>query len=161
MAEVSEVSDSAVRHVAIVTTPIDVTALITQVTDPGVGAVSVFLGTVRDLNDGRPVTGIDYDAYRPMAESELRAIASGACAAMPGLRVALEHRVGALTVGDVSVAIASSHAHRAPALDATRAIIEALKQRVPIWKQEHYVDGDRAWVDPTASAPRGTPSGTP
>jgi len=139
-------------HIAIVTDPIDVAALLERVSDAGVGAVSLFLGTVRDLNDGRAVSGIDYEAYQPMAESELRAIAREAMQEAPGLRLAVEHRIGTLGVGDISVAIAASHARRAPALDGARATIERLKVRVPIWKREHYVDGDRAWIDPTASA---------
>lgn len=139
-------------HSAIVTDPIDVTRLISLAQADGVGALSVFLGTVRDLNDGRPVTGMDYEAYEAMAASELAALAREVCAATPGLRVSIEHRIGTLTIGDVSVAIVAAHAHRGPAMDASRAIIESLKQRVPIWKREHYVDGERAWVDPTKSA---------
>ena len=140
-----------VRHVAIVTVPIDVAPMLAHVSHAGVGAISLFLGTVRDLNDGRAVTGIDYEAYEPLAESELETIAREVCAATAGLRLAIVHRVGTLDVGETSVAIAASHARRAPAMAATRTVIEALKQRVPIWKREHYVDGDRSWVDPTAS----------
>ncbi|GAB1341317.1 molybdenum cofactor biosynthesis protein MoaE [Gemmatimonas sp.] len=136
-------------HSAIVAAPIDVARLISLAQADGVGALSVFLGTVRDLNDGRPVTGMDYEAYEAMAASELAAVARDVCEAMPGLRVTIEHRIGTLAIGDVSVAIVAAHAHRGPAMDGSRAIIESLKQRVPIWKREHYVDGDRAWVDPT------------
>ncbi|WP_337170634.1 molybdenum cofactor biosynthesis protein MoaE [Gemmatimonas aurantiaca] len=139
-------------HAAIVTAPIDVGALITRTQDDGVGAISVFLGTVRDFNDGRPVTGIEYEAYEAMAARELAAVAEEACAATPGLRVSVEHRVGTLGIGEVSVAIVAAHAHRAQACDGARAVIEALKQRVPIWKREHYVDGDRVWIDPTRTA---------
>lgn len=146
-------------HAAIVKDPIDVGRLIGLAQAPGVGALSVFLGTVRDLNDGRPVSGMDYEAYEAMAASELAAVAREVCASTPGLRVTVEHRIGTLAIGDVSVAIVAAHAHRAPALDSARAIIESLKQRVPIWKREHYVDGERAWVDPTrAGAP---PAETP
>jgi molybdopterin synthase catalytic subunit len=66
-----------------------------------------------------------------------------------GVSLVVEHRTGTLELGDVSVAVAASHAHRAPALDATRYVIEQLKKRVPIWKREHYADGTRDWVDPT------------
>lgn len=140
-----------VLHVDVVDDAIDVPSLLALVQHSGVGAVSLFLGTVRDLNDGRPVTGMEYEAYRPMALSELRAVAEAACASAPGLTVAVVHRVGTLQVGDVSVAIASAHAHRAPAMDAARSMIDTLKQRVPIWKREHYVDGERSWIDPTAA----------
>ena len=126
--------------------------LLAQVQHAGIGAVSLFLGTVRDLNDGLPVSGMEYEAYGPMADSELRAIAVEACEAAPELVVAIEHRIGALAVGDVSVAIACAHPHRAPAMDAARFIIDTLKQRVPIWKREHYTSGERVWIDPTRPA---------
>ena len=144
-------NESGLLHSAIVTAPIDVTRLIAVAQAAGVGALSVFLGTVRDLNDGRPVTGMDYESYEAMAASELAAVARDVCEVTPGLRVAIEHRIGTLAIGEVSVAIVAAHAHRGPALDGARAIIESLKQRVPIWKREHYLDGERAWVDPTRS----------
>jgi molybdopterin synthase catalytic subunit len=146
------VDQGGVRHVAIVTGPIDAAALLARVQHAGIGAVSLFLGTVRDLNDGLPVSGMDYEAYEPMAESELRSIATEACATAPGLAVAVEHRVGSLTIGDISVAIACAHPHRAPAMDAARFVIDTLKQRVPIWKREHYTGGERVWIDPTRPA---------
>ena len=139
-------------HSAIVTEPIDVGRLIAITQAASVGALSVFIGTVRDLNDGRPVSGMDYEAYEGMAASELAAVAREVCELTPGLRVAIEHRIGYLAIGEASVVIVASHAHRAPALDGARAIIESLKQRVPIWKREHYVDGERAWVDPTRTS---------
>ncbi len=139
-----------VEHVAIVDRPIDVGRLMSRVEHSSVGAVSLFVGTVREFNDGRDVSGIDYEAYQPMAERELGAIAREACDEIPGLRLAIEHRVGTLLVGDISVAIAAAHARRAPAIAAAQRVIEVLKQRVPIWKREHYLDGERRWVDPTA-----------
>jgi molybdopterin synthase catalytic subunit len=138
-----------VLHVAIVTAPIDVGLLLSRAQAPGVGAVSLFLGTVRDLNDGRPVSGMEYEAYAPMAASELRAIAEETCGRFAGLRLVVEHRVGTLEIGEASVAIVASHAHRAQAMDAAREVIESLKQRVPIWKREHYLSGERDWIDPT------------
>ena len=137
--------ESGVLHVAIVSAPIDVAALLSRAQAPGVGAVSLFLGTVRDLNDGRPVSGMEYEAYAPMAVSELRAIAEETCGRIAGLRLVVEHRVGTLAIGEASVAIIAAHAHRAQAMDAARDVIETLKQRVPIWKREHY----REWIDPT------------
>ncbi len=143
------VSASDVLHVAIVNAPIDVGALLSRAQAPGVGAVSLFLGTVRDLNDGRPVSGMEYEAYESMAESELRAIADETCRRIAGLRLVVEHRVGTLDIGEASVAIVAAHAHRAQAMDGAREVIEALKRRVPIWKREHYLSGDREWIDPT------------
>lgn len=140
---------------AIVETPIDVGRLQALVAQPGIGAITLFLGTVRNLHEGRHVTGIDYEAYHPMAERELAAIARETCEATAGLQLAIEHRVGTLVVGDVSVAIVAAHARRAPSLAAAQQVIEVLKQRVPIWKREHYTDGERRWIDPTAPT-RGT-----
>lgn len=135
-------------HVALVQTPIDVARLHARVAAPGMGATSCFLGTVRNVNDGRAVQGIEYTAYEEMAQRELAAIVSEAERLAPGVQVAVEHRLGELSLGDVSVAIVVAHARRAPALDACRYVIEELKKRVPIWKREHYADGSRAWVDP-------------
>ena len=148
--DATPMTTGGVQHVAVVTDVIDVGALVARVSHTGVGAISTFLGTVREHNDGRSVTGIDYEAYEPMASLELMAIAREACDATPGLQVAIEHRIGTLVVGEVSVAIVASHARRAPAMAATQRVIETLKKRVPIWKREHYVDGERRWVDPTA-----------
>jgi len=138
--------------VEIVDSAIDLHRLVAHVQHDGVGAIATFLGTVRDVNDGRHVTGIDYEAYQPMAEVEMRAIAAELGAQWEGLSVAMVHRVGPLAVGDISVAIACAHDRRAPAADAMRTAIEALKVRVPIWKREHYADGEWTWVDPTLRA---------
>ena len=135
---------------AIVEAPIDASELLAAVTSPATGATTLFLGTVRDVNDGRAVTGIEYSAYAAMAGEELQRVADDAVARFEGIRVVVEHRIGTLHLEDVSVAIAVAHARRAPAMDAQRFIIEELKRRVPIWKREHYVDGDWRWVDPTA-----------
>jgi molybdopterin synthase catalytic subunit len=144
--------DTTLPYVAIVTTPIDLTAVSALVEHPTVGAVSLFVGTVREQNDGRAVTGIDYEAYQPMAERELFALASELTSEVPGLRLAIVHRVGTLTIGEASVVIAAAHTRRAPSLLGAQRAIESLKQRVPIWKREHYADGERRWIDPTASA---------
>lgn len=128
--------------------PIDVGLLIAAVGAADRGAVSLFLGTVRNSNDGRAVTGIDYSAYEAMALGEMSRIVEEAAARYPGAAIELTHRIGTLAVGEISVAIATSHAHRAPAIDANRYVIEELKRRVPIWKREHYTDGTSEWVDP-------------
>jgi molybdopterin synthase catalytic subunit len=145
-------SSDRVVQVAVVTSPIDIAALIARVQDDGVGAIATFIGTVREHNDGRVVTGIDYEAYEPMASRELERVAVEVADRWPGVRVAVEHRVGTLQVREASVAIACAHARRAPAMEAMRHCIEALKVRVPIWKREHYADGTREWVDPTRPA---------
>ena len=136
---------------AIVERPIDVAALMREVASPACGALSCFVGTVREVNDGRAVTGIEYTGYVPMAERELASIAQEAGGRFGIDRIVVEHRLGTLTLEEASVAIVVAHAHRAAALDATRWVIEELKRRVPIWKREQYVDGTREWVDPTGA----------
>jgi molybdopterin synthase catalytic subunit len=138
---------------AIIDAPIDCTALIERVASDGNGAVVSFLGTVRDVNDGRAVTGIEYSAYRSMAERELAAIVEEAAARIGSRDIAVEHRLGELRVGECSVAIAVAHPHRGRAFEGARYVIEELKRRVPIWKREHYADGTREWVRATESAP--------
>ena len=137
---------------AIVTHPLDPAALTAEVANVANGATVVFVGTVRDMNDGRAVTGMEYTAYLPMAERELRRIVEEAAARFGTNDVVVEHRIGELGLGEASVVIAVAHPHRASAYDASRYVIEALKARVPIWKREWYADGERAWVDPTRAA---------
>ena len=137
---------------AIVEQPIDVPALLERVSRSANGATVLFLGMVRDVNEGRDVTGIEYTAYRSMAERELATIVEEAAALADSGDVAVEHRLGQLEVGDCSVAIAVGHPHRGRAFEAARYVIEELKQRVPIWKREHYVDGTREWVAANSSS---------
>ncbi len=138
--------------VALVTRPIDLAQLIVRVASAGYGAISLFAGTVRDSNEGRAVTAIDYSAYSAMAESELQQIVTEAEQRFGVSSLVVEHRTGLLSLGEVSVAIVAAHPHRGPALDSTRYVIEEIKKRVPIWKMEHYVDGTREWVDPTRTS---------
>jgi molybdopterin synthase catalytic subunit len=135
---------------AIVHAPIDSAALLAEVATTANGAIVLFVGTVRETNDGRAVSGIDYAAYESMAVRELAGIAAEAAARFGTDDVVVEHRVGRLALGETSVAIAVAHPHRAQAYDASRFIIEEIKRRVPIWKREEYVDGTREWIDPTA-----------
>jgi molybdopterin synthase catalytic subunit len=134
-------------HTAIVDGPIDFPALMTRISNHANGATVLFVGTVRDVNDGRGVTGMEYSAYRSMAERELADIAREAVAQFGSDDIAIEHRLGTLELGEASVAIAVAHPHRGAAYDASRFLIEQLKKRVPIWKLEHYVDGTREWVN--------------
>ena len=129
------------------TEPIDLGALVAAVSHAGAGAVTSFVGAVRDSNEGAAVSGIEYEAYAPMADRELRAILAEGEARWPGVRAEARHRVGYLAVGELSVAVAVASPHRGPAFDACRYVVEQLKRRVPVWKCEHYADGRRAWVD--------------
>jgi molybdopterin synthase catalytic subunit len=126
--------------------PIDTAALVAEVARGANGATLLFIGTVRDVNDDRPVTGIEYSAYRSMAEREMADIVREASDRFGTTDIIVEHRLGELTVGDASVAIAVAHPRRGAAYDASRYVIEQLKKRVPIWKLELYVDGTREWV---------------
>ena len=137
------------RRAAVVTRSIDPAAIMDEVRSREYGAVSIFIGTVRDTNEGRSVSSIDYSAYVPMAEAELDRIIVEAIEKFGVGAVVVEHRIGPLGLADVSVAIAVAHAHRAPALEATRFLIERIKSEVPIWKLEHYSDGAAGWIDPT------------
>ncbi len=142
---------------ALVAGPIDVTALAREVASTSNGATVLFVGTVRDVNDGRPVTGMEYTAYKTMAEREMNDIVREASEQFATTDVVVEHRLGALELGEASVAIAVAHPHRGGAYAASRYVIEQLKQRVPIWKLEHYTDGTREWVDPTRRAAHASP----
>lgn len=136
---------SAIRA-AIVEHVLDPAALLAEVASHDAGASTLFVGTVRRTNEGREVTGIDYSAYRDMAVREMATIAEEARARFGDLRIAVEHRVGTLALGEASIVIAVAHARRAPAMDAQRYLIEEIKRRVPVWKREHYADGTREWV---------------
>lgn len=132
--------------------PIDANSLVREVAAPAHGAILLFLGVVREVNDGRDVTGIEYSAYEAMAQRELEAIASEAAERFGSPAVAIVHRLGELTLEEASVGIAVAHAHRDEAYALSRWVIEELKRRVPIWKREQYVDGTREWVGPSGHA---------
>jgi len=124
--------------------PADVLARVGSEQD---GASLLFLGVVRNHADERPVSGMRYDAYEEMATEVLRAIAEEAAQTLGTDRVAVVHRFGELAVGEVSVAVAVSSPHRAESYAASRYVIEEIKKRLPVWKKEHYTDGDSAWVE--------------
>ena len=126
-------------------TPLSVDEAIARVQHPSAGAICVFLGTVRDHNEGRAVVRLEYEAYAAMAGAEMRRIADEIAAEIAGVRLAVVHRTGALSVGDVAVVCAASAPHRDEAYRACRALIDRVKARVPIWKREHGPDG-AYWV---------------
>jgi molybdopterin synthase catalytic subunit len=134
----------------LVTEPIDFHALTERVRRADCGGVVTFLGTVRDLTDGRVTTALDYEAHGPMAAKKLAEIEADTRARWPVGEIALVHRLGHLDVGDVSVAVAVSCPHRAQAFEACRHAIDRLKEIVPIWKKENWVDGSTEWVHPNA-----------
>ncbi|HZG43874.1 MAG TPA: molybdenum cofactor biosynthesis protein MoaE [Longimicrobium sp.] len=126
--------------------PIDPARLLDDTLSPDDGAALLFWGVVRNQNDGRPVSHLEYSAYTEMAEREMRRIADEARERFGTGAIRVIHRTGKLAIGEASVAIAVASPHRAEAYEASRYVIEQLKQRVPVWKREGYVDGDAGWV---------------
>lgn len=125
--------------------PLSVGEAIAAVSHAGAGAVDVFVGLVRDTNEGRAVTRLDYEAYGTMAVKEMTRIGEELAREMPGVRLAALHRVGSLAVGDCAVVCAASAPHRGEAFRACRRLIDEIKARVPVWKREWGPDGPY-WV---------------
>ena len=126
--------------------PIDAARLLADVVAPADGAALLFWGVVRNENDGREVSQLEYSAYAEMAIYEMRRIAEEARERFGTGAIHVVHRIGMLAIGEASVAIAVASPHRGEAYDASRYVIEELKRRVPVWKREGYVDGEREWV---------------
>jgi molybdopterin synthase catalytic subunit len=150
----------------LVTQPIDVNAIVQEVRRANgdtFGAIATFIGTVRNTDTSRDtsraVAGLEYSAYDTMAAKEMDDILREALALAEGSEIIAVHRTGSLAVGDVCVMIAAAHAHRAPAFDACRYVIEEIKKRVPIWKRERFTDGSAEWVN-AHSSPRDSSSAT-
>jgi molybdopterin synthase catalytic subunit len=127
--------------------PIDPSEVLARVGSDEDGAVILFLGTVRNHADGRPVGALRYEAYDEMAAEVLERLVQEAAEKLGASRVAVVHRVGELDVGEVSVAIAVSSPHRDDAYRVSRWIIEEIKVRLPVWKREGYLDGEEEWVE--------------
>jgi molybdopterin synthase catalytic subunit len=125
--------------------PIDLNELVLFVTDPEAGAIATFIGTTRNNNEGRKVIGLDYEAYSQMAEKELARIGEDAKKQWPICRMAIVHRLGPVKIGEASVIIAVSSAHRDAAFAACRYAIEEIKKTVPIWKKEVF-EGGEVWI---------------
>ncbi len=139
--------------------PIDYHSLTETVRSPQSGAVVLFLGTVRELTQGRRTVALDYEGYPQMAEAKLAELEAAARARWPIERVAIVHRLGHLELGDISVAIAVSCPHRKEAFEAGQFLIDELKVQVPIWKQENWDDGTKEWIHPgTENGPSVSPS---
>jgi molybdopterin synthase catalytic subunit len=128
-------------------TAIDTAAARHEIVDPGAGGYVSFEGWVRDHNEGREVTGLEYEAFQALALKEGDRILSEALARFPIKHALCIHRVGALGLTDMAVWVGVSAAHRGEAFEACRYIIDAVKHRVPIWKKEHYRGGDTGWVN--------------
>ncbi|HEY0388962.1 MAG TPA: molybdenum cofactor biosynthesis protein MoaE [Gaiellales bacterium] len=125
--------------------PLDLGTVVDQVRDPAAGAIATFIGTTRDHNRGRDVVHLEYDAYPEMAEAEMAKIAAQVIERHDVARVAMAHRTGHVPIGEASVIIAVSAAHRGAAMDACREAIDTLKQTVPVWKKEVFAGGEE-WI---------------
>lgn len=134
------------RRFRVTSEPIDTAALLAGSARPADGAALLFLGIVRNHNEGRAVAQLEYEAYAPMAEAEMERIAAEAADRWSTGAISIVHRVGLLDVGEPSVAIVVAAPHRGDVYEASRYVIEELKKRVPIWKREGYVDGPSEWL---------------
>jgi MoaE-MoaD fusion protein len=142
VAVIPPVSGGAFRLVA---GPLDLAAVAAEVADPEAGAIATFVGTTRRTSRGRVVTHLEYDAYPEMAEAEMARIAEEVRTRHDVRAVAMAHRTGHVPLGEASVVIAVSAAHRGAAMDACREAIDTLKQTVPIWKKEVF-EGGEEWI---------------
>lgn len=132
-------------NILISSSPLSIDACAAWVMSHDCGGIDMFIGTVRNTTKGKSVTRLEFEAYEPMALSEMQKIADAAAAKWPVHKILIHHRTGTLEVGDIPVIIAVSSPHRDAAFDACRYIIDTLKQTVPIWKKEVFEDGEE-WV---------------
>lgn len=129
----------------IVHEPIQIESIVNKVKRSEAGAITTFLGTVREWTNGKKTVYLEYQAYVPMAEKMLRKIGEEIEKRWPGTKAAITHRIGRLNISDIAVAIAVSSPHRKSAYEANEYAIERIKEMVPIWKKEHWEDGEK-WV---------------
>lgn len=137
------------KRFAISEAPFDIAPLRRLLMSPRAGAFASFEGWVRDHHEGRVVTGLRYEAYMALAEAEGLRILAEAARRFDIADAACIHRIGDLAPGDLAVWVGASAAHRDAAFAACRWIIDETKSRVPIWKHEHYGDGQATWLHPT------------
>jgi molybdopterin synthase catalytic subunit len=143
------------KRFALSATPIDIAPLRAALLDDRAGAFASFEGWVRDHSDGRSVQGLRYESYVALAQTEGERIVDEALAKFAIVEARCMHRTGDLAIGDLAIWAGASAAHRDAAFAACRYIVDEVKSRVPIWKHEHYVDGDAGWLYPVAGDPAG------
>ena len=131
--------------ISIVAETINVQTILESIEDPSAGGVAMFIGTTRNSSGGKEVLSLEYEAYQPMALKLLGEIAASAAARWAVKKISIVHRVGRIGVGEASIVIGVSSAHRNEAFEACRFLIDTIKKSVPIWKKELYTDGD-SWV---------------
>src|SRR5687768_3202701 len=140
--------------VALTSEPLDLQAIIAAVgrQGHGDGAIATFIGLVRDQNQGRRVSYLEYEAYEPLAVKALQRIIDEAREPWPGARLGVHHRVGRIDLSEASIIIVAASPHRAEAFAACRYTIERVKQIVPIWKHEHF-EGGEVWLEGATADP--------
>ena len=131
--------------------PIDFTAVTESVRSHRAGAVVLFMGTVREFTGDVQTESLEYEAYVEMAEASMKQLSEEAQEKWPLMGVSIVHRSGHLNLGDIAVAVAVSAGHRREAFEAGQWLIDTLKERTPIWKKEHYADGETEWIHPHGS----------
>jgi molybdopterin synthase catalytic subunit len=142
-----------VARFALSAAPFDIAPLRARLLDDRAGGYASFEGWVRNVNEGRAVDALTYEAYAALAETEGEKVLAEAVERFAILDAACVHRVGRLELGEMAVWVGVAAGHRDGAFAACRWIIDEVKARVPIWKQEHYVDGDAGWLHPPAGEP--------
>lgn len=125
--------------------PLSVDECIGAVSDPSAGGIALFVGVVRDHDDGHGVLSLEYQAH-PLAGSAMVEVAERVATSLPVTGLAVLHRIGQLEVGDLAVVVAASCPHRAEAFEAARMLIDEVKAKVPIWKRQVFTDGSVSWV---------------
>lgn len=136
------------HYINITTESIDMSKVYENLTDPNCGAQLVFTGVVRNNNENKSVAAVHYESFVPLAEKTFINLAHETNEKYPDVkRIALIHRIGTLAVGEISTVVGVATPHRAEAYEASRFLIEQLKLRLPVWKEEHYVDGAQKWLD--------------
>ena len=143
-----------VAWVAVEAVALDPTGLRQAMLDPRAGAVVVFEGCARDHHDGKAVTLLAYEAFVPMAMAELEKLREEAISTFSLIRCAIHHRLGEVPLLEPAVIVACASPHRQEAFAAAAWIMDRIKERVPIWKQEHYTAGPSSWIEATARHPR-------
>ncbi len=136
-----------IPDVAVVAQPLDAAALRAHVADPAAGAVVLFEGTARNHHGDQAVQSLAYEAFIPMAEAELRGLREEAIRRFGLSRCAVHHRIGPVPLLEAAVVIALSSAHRREAFEAVAWMMDRIKERVPIWKKELYLQGGDAWIE--------------
>lgn len=139
--------------IELTTAPIDYEHLTESVRDHAAGAVTLFLGTVREFTRGVQTSWLEYEAYPDMARASMAELEAEAIRKFTVTKIAIAHRTGPMALGEISVAIAVSAPHRDQAFEAGRWLIDTLKERVPIWKKEHFADGREEWQHPGVASP--------